>query len=101
MCRRLFFKRPGVIAVTKPNPARRTYTNWLVIPLPAQERDVSDILGCLPDGRFLAIEVKSDNGHATDEQAAFIADVIRHGGVAFVARSMDDVEQRELAVVVH
>jgi VRR-NUC domain len=51
---------------------------------------VSDIIGCLPSGTFLAIEVKRAGNPPTSEQARFIADVIRNGGVVLVARSIDE-----------
>lgn len=51
----------------------------------------SDILGMLKTGKFLAIEVKSSDGEATDDQAAFLAAVNAHGGVGILARSVDDV----------
>jgi len=52
----------------------------------------SDILGILDDGRFLAIEVKSAKGKATPEQVEFLADITKRGGVAFVARSIEDID---------
>jgi hypothetical protein len=54
----LAFKHRNV-GIMKPNGS--------YIPLPAQERGISDILGCLPDGRFLAIEVKAPKGKPTEE----------------------------------
>lgn len=59
---------------------------------------VSDIIGILPNGRFLAIEVKTDNtrfskkSYPTDNQKFFIANIKANGGLAFVARSVDDVK---------
>ena len=50
----------------------------------------SDILGQLIDGRFLAIEVKRPSGKVTPDQAVFLAKVQKNGGVAFVARSVDE-----------
>ena len=50
----------------------------------------SDILGQLKDGRFLAIEVKRPSGRVTPDQAAFLAQVQQNGGVAFVARSVEE-----------
>lgn len=47
-------------------------------------------------GRTLAIEVKSATGKPTPEQVAFLAAVVRAGGIAFVARSLDDVRERGL-----
>ena len=54
---------------------------------------VSDILGILPDGRFLAIEVKSKVGRVSLEQTTFLENINRNGGLAFVARSISDVEK--------
>ena len=47
----------------------------------------ADILGCLPDGRFLAVECKSPTGRLTPEQSAFLERIRGLGGVAIVARS--------------
>ena len=51
---------------------------------------VSDLIGWAPGGRFAAIEVKAPRGRLTDEQAAFIELVRRSGGVAGVARSVEE-----------
>lgn len=51
----------------------------------------SDILGMLKGGRFLAIELKRKGRDATPDQRAFLTNVVRNGGVGFVARSVDDV----------
>jgi hypothetical protein len=50
----------------------------------------SDIIGMCPDGRFLAVEVKSATGKATDAQWRFIHAVRSKGGRAGVARSSDE-----------
>lgn len=47
----------------------------------------SDIIGITPDGRFLAIECKTERGKPRQQQLDFIAAVRRQGGVAGVARS--------------
>lgn len=57
----------------------------------SMKKGVSDIIGCLPNGRFLAIEVKAPMGSVSDEQMEFIFDVRKNGGIAFVARSVEDV----------
>jgi len=51
---------------------------------------VADILGCYK-GRMLAIELKSPTGKATPDQERFLQNVKDAGGLAFVARSLDDV----------
>lgn len=55
-------------------------------------RGISDILACWR-GLFVAIEAKTRTGKLTAEQAKFLADVKRAGGIALVARSLDDVRR--------
>jgi hypothetical protein len=56
-------------------------------------KGLSDIQGWIKgDGRFLAIEVKSEKGKLTPEQKDFIAEAAEDGCVAGVARSVDDVK---------
>jgi len=59
---------------------------------PNMKLGVSDILGILSDGRFLAIEVKRDKTcKPSDHQRKFIQMINDKGGLAFVARSVEDV----------
>lgn len=57
-------------------------------------RGISDILGCLPDGRFIAVEVKAEKGRVSEYQERFIEDVNRCGGLGFIARSVEEVRER-------
>ena len=57
------------------------------------ERGDSDIIGMLFDGRFLAIEVKRPGEVPTPEQHAFLNMVNDNGGVAFIATSVEDVQE--------
>lgn len=50
----------------------------------------SDIIGIAPDGRFLAIEVKTKTGRASKEQLRFIEAVKNAGGIAGIARSVEE-----------
>ena len=50
----------------------------------------SDLIGIAPGGRFIAIEVKTTKGRATPEQIRFIEAVKNHGGIAGIARSVED-----------
>jgi hypothetical protein len=52
----------------------------------------ADILGCLPDGRFLAVEVKAERGRLSPEQRQFLEEIGGLGGLAIVARSYRDIE---------
>jgi len=50
-----------------------------------------DLIGYLPDGRFLGIEVKRPGQHATKEQQEFLDELNARGGLGFVAHSIDEV----------
>jgi penicillin-binding protein-related factor A (putative recombinase) len=66
------------------------------IPLAAGEKGISDIIGCTPQGKFLAIEVKMPGKKPSPEQIEFLSKVERNNGVGFVAYSLDDVIQHGL-----
>lgn len=51
-----------------------------------------DITGQLKNGRRLEVEIKQPSGRVSDDQKMFIAMVNIAGGLAFVARSIADVE---------
>jgi len=53
-------------------------------------KGIADILG-IWDKKPLAIEVKSKVGRASPEQKKFLADFEYHGGIAILARSLEDV----------
>ena len=61
-------------------------------------KGMSDILGLLVDGRFLAVECKRAGEKLTDEQQAFFELVRNNNAVAIVAYGIDDVI-RELGPV--
>lgn len=50
----------------------------------------ADIIGICPDGRFLAVEVKTKTGRPTKEQLNFIEQVKKQNGIAGIARSVQD-----------
>lgn len=55
----------------------------------------SDLLGVLRrNGRAIACEVKGPGGRVTVEQERFLACVRSAGGLGFVARSVEDVENQ-------
>lgn len=59
--------------------------------IPSQSAGMSDIIGCLWGGRFLAIEVKKKGGKVSPLQQAFLDEVNDNGGLGFVAYSLDEV----------
>jgi hypothetical protein len=50
----------------------------------------ADLIGWTPDGRFLALEVKTPRGRLSAQQAAFLDAVRAAGGVAACVRSADE-----------
>lgn len=57
----------------------------------------SDIIGCVvPTGRMFVIEVKQPGKDATPLQQAFLDRMAEAGALAFVARSIEDVQEQGL-----
>lgn len=54
-------------------------------------KGVSDILGIMPEGRLLAIEVKTKPNRPSGHQVEFIRNITEMGGLGFIAYSLDDV----------
>lgn len=50
----------------------------------------ADLIGMAPDGRFLAVEVKSEKGRPTKLQINYINAVNKQGGIAGICRSAQD-----------
>jgi len=53
----------------------------------------SDILGCLPGGRFFALEAKRPGMKPTEKQSAFLESVRATGGIAGVACSIEEAAE--------
>jgi hypothetical protein len=58
-----------------------------------RKRGMSDLLGQLRDGRILCCECKREGAALMDHQREFLNEVLRNGGVAFVARCIEDAEK--------
>jgi Holliday junction resolvase len=63
---------------------------WNVKVMSANKRGTPDILAVI-NGRFVAIEVKTEKGKASAIQQAQIRRIQQAGGVAFIAKSVDEV----------
>lgn len=61
----------------------------------------SDLLVCLPDGTFAAVEIKRPGNKPRPLQEAFLDDVRRHGGVALWVTSPEELLARlkEMGVI--
>jgi len=54
---------------------------------------LSDIIGQLADGRFLAVEVKRPGKNPTETQKAFLDRVAKYSGVAYTVHSVDELDK--------
>ena len=59
--------------------------------IPSGKRGISDIIGVINGGKFLAIEVKRKGAKSSEVQQEFLDRVTKEGGVAFCADSLDAV----------
>ena len=64
--------------------------HWKNFAGPLGVKGVPDILGCY-HGKMLGIEVKTKTGIVSEAQQGFIDRINAEGGIAFVARDVDDV----------
>ena len=51
------------------------------------------MIGIRSDGKFIALEVKLPNGRPTERQKAFVAMVIRFGGLAGIVHNVKEAEE--------
>lgn len=51
----------------------------------------ADIIGILPDGRFLAVECKRKSGKASSDQLLFLSNIKANHGVACIVKSCDEL----------
>lgn len=68
--------------------------------IPSPIKGISDIIGILPNGKFLAIEVKTNKNKPTKNQLWFIEEIKRNNGVGIIAYNLDDVID-ELEPILH
>jgi hypothetical protein len=85
-----YLQRRGVYAWNNPAGAVRIARDrWVSF----GKKGSADILGCLPDGKFLAVETKSPRGRLSPEQSAFLEKIRGMGGLAIVARSFRELDE--------
>jgi hypothetical protein len=54
----------------------------------------SDLIGWrISDGKFVALEIKTESGDPTQEQLDFIAAIMKAGGIAGIIRSEEDLKK--------
>lgn len=52
-----------------------------------------DIIGIMPDGRFIGCEIKTEKGRQKKEQKQFEERCKKNNGLYFIIRSIDDCEK--------
>jgi len=82
-----YLKMRGFIAFRNNVGHVRVGSNWINL----GEAGMSDIIGMLPGGKFLAIEVKTPKGKIRPPQLEFLHKVNEGGGLGIVARSVEEV----------
>lgn len=68
--------------------------HWAIVPsVMGNSTGVSDYIGILPDGKFLAIECKASGkkNNTTEHQKNFLAAINNNKGYAFVISDQDDM----------
>lgn len=85
----LAWKNPSVGVYVR---ARNTY-------IPSTNRGSADILGILPGGRLIAVEVKKSSGRLSSHQELWLDQVRAAGALTVVARSVEDVERALQGVI--
>jgi hypothetical protein len=81
---------PGLVLWRSNCGAAKKPGRYIKFGIPGQ----GDLIGLLPNGRFLSIEVKMPGGPIRPEQVAFGEKVNAAGGLWFVARSVDEAVLR-------
>ncbi|OQA61445.1 MAG: VRR-NUC domain protein [Candidatus Atribacteria bacterium ADurb.Bin276] len=59
-------------------------------------KGIPDIIGVLPGGKALLIEIKRIGGKVSEEQKSFLENAKALGAKAFVARSVEDLMKEGL-----
>lgn len=85
--RGVFAWRNNSGAVTAAHKGKRRFVRFGGAP------GASDILGVLPDGRFLAVECKRPGNRPTAEQQSFLDAVSRLGGAAVWVTSVAELQE--------
>ncbi|MDR2103383.1 MAG: VRR-NUC domain-containing protein [Treponema sp.] len=84
-----YLKQRGITAWNNPSGAVRIAPDrWFRF----GKKGSADILGCLPGGRFLAVEVKAARGVLSPEQKTFLAEIRGLGGLAVMVRDWRELQ---------
>jgi hypothetical protein len=84
-----YLERRGIMAWNNPSGAVEVRPGqWLHF----GKKGSADILGCLPNGRFLAVEVKAPDGRLSNDQKQFLEEIGTLGGLAITVRDWRELD---------
>lgn len=63
---------------------------------PMSHKGIPDIIGVLPGGKALLIEIKREGGKVSEEQKSFLENARELGAKAFIARCVEDLMKEGL-----
>jgi hypothetical protein len=84
-----YLARRGIMAWRCQSGIVRVKRGWMHL----APKGTADIVGVLPGGRFLAVEVKTDDGDLEPSQVEWWARIIAAGALYVLARGIEDVEE--------
>jgi len=84
-----FLKQRGIYCWNNPTGAVKIRGEWFHF----GKAGSSDILGILPGGRMLCVEVKTRQGRVSPEQREFLNTIKKHGGLACVVHSVSELAE--------
>ena len=84
-----YLERRGFYAWNNPSGAVKITDRWIHF----GKKGSSDIIGVLPDGRFLTVECKAPRGRLAPEQSAFLEKIRGLGGVTVIARDWQELDR--------
>lgn len=86
-------KQSGLVYWRVPNGPVMHSINGKMIRKCSPVKGFPDLAGVFPNGKFFAIELKTDKGRLSPEQAEWITKLNLSGAMAIVLRSKDEIRE--------
>jgi len=86
-------KQSGLVYWRVPNGPVMHSINGKMIRKCSPVKGFPDLAGVLPNGKFFAIELKTDKGRLSPEQIEWITKLNHSGAIAVVLRSKDEIRE--------
>jgi hypothetical protein len=86
-------KQSGLVCWRVPNGPVTHSINGRMIRKCSPIKGFPDLAGVLPNGKFFAVELKSEKGRLSPEQIEWITKLNYSGAIAVVLRSKDEIRE--------